>query len=204
MPCARSMCKNMAYHQKDNSTFQQKSLLRKQLLKEIPNPVILETHGGMGKVYEECYRGIASGVVFETDPQKAEHLAKQRPTWSVYESDCIEALRAGVGAHLAVNFVDMDPYGEPWHVMDALFESERPWPARLALAVNDGLRMRLKIRGAWGMESMAKMVSHYLDICRELTTKKAGQRGYTLARWVGYYCGAAKQMTHFAAVLEHA
>ena len=133
--------------QKDNSTLSSKVLLRKNLLREIPSPIVMETHGGLGRIFDACYRGIANGVVFEQDPDKAAVLGKQRPAWAVYECDCIEALRAGVGAHLAVNFFDLDPYGEPWPVFDALFESERPWPKVLGIVVNDGLRHKLTITG---------------------------------------------------------
>ena len=198
---------------KDNSTLSSKVLLRKNLLREIPDPVVMETHGGLGRIFDACYRGIANGVVFEKDPDKAAVLGKQRPTWAVYEADCIEALRAGVGAHLAVNFVDLDPYGEPWHVIDAFFESERPWPRKLGIAAQDGLRLALTVKGAWDITSMRQVVEkygspyitrNYLDICQELLTQKAGQRVTTLARWAGHYAGEKNRMTHYAAVLEHA
>lgn len=48
----------------------------------------------------------------------------------------------------------------------------------------------------------AQISAHYLEICRELLTNKAAQRGYSLRRWAGYYCGHADQMTHYAAVFE--
>jgi len=44
--------------------------------------------------------------------------------------------------------------------------------------------------------------AHYPDICKELLTQKASQRGYALARWAAYLCGEGKNMTHYAAVLE--
>lgn len=196
--------------QKDNSTLARKVALRLNLLKEIAEPVVMETHGGAGRIFWRCYGDVPRGVVFEKDPEKTAILARQRPTWSVYECDCVSAIQVGVGSHLPVNFVDIDPYGEPWPVIDALFASERPWPAKLGIVVNDGLRQKLKI-GAWDVASMAAMVQKcgnalyedYLAVCQELLSGKAAQRDYRLTRWAGYYCGHAQQMTHYAAVLEH-
>jgi hypothetical protein len=197
--------------QKDNSTIRLKVALRRNLLKEIEKPVVMETHGGFGKIFTRCYSEIASGVVFEKDQAKASFLAKQRPTWAVYECDCLVALAGGVGSHLPINFIDLDPYGEPWPVLDAFLESERPFPDRLAIAVNDGLRQSLKMNGGWHVGSMESVVQkygndvlydQYLNICKELLKEKAAQAGYHLRRWAGYYCGHADQMTHYAAVLE--
>lgn len=191
--------------QKDNSTLRQKVNLRQWLIKQVDNPVVLETHGGYGRLYDRCYRHVEQGVVFEKDPDKSAKLAQQRPTWAVYECDCEVALRAGVGSHLLVNFVDLDPYGEPWPIIDALFEGLQ-FGEKLYLVVNDGLRQRLKI-ASWEVKSMHGMVakygdraiySNYLDICRELLEEKAGQRGYQLAGFTGYYCGYLGQMSHYA------
>lgn len=169
----------------------------------------METHGGNGAIWARCYDELGPGVVMEKDPAKAAHLAKQRPTWAVYECDCEAALRANVGAHVAINFVDFDPYGDPWSVIDAYFRSQRPWPGQLAVAVNDGLRQKLKINGGWEVASITQAVlrhgnhnlyRNYVDICQEMLTEKAGQRGYTLTRWAGYYCGHDKNMTHYGAI----
>lgn len=150
---------------------------------------------------------IAHGVVFEKDPDKTKVLAVQRPAWAVYECDCEQAIAAGVGAHLPVNFLDCDPYGEPWPVIDAFFQSERPFPSMLAIVVNDGLRQKLKMNGGWNVASLEHVVArygnnvlyaNYLEICKELLQEKASQRGYALTRWAGYYCGHAQQMTHYA------
>lgn len=196
--------------QKDNSTFSLKKMLRQKLLKQAAAPVILETHGGNGRLFDACYQGIESGVVFEKDPQKVSRLAQQRPAWAVYEADCVQSIKAGAGAHLPVNFLDLDPYGECWPVLSAWFESDRPRTSPFYLVVNCGLRQKLRIGGAWNTGSMAEMVikhgndlhGKYLDICEELVKIKAAQVGYTLSRFGGYYCGHLKQMTHFFAILE--
>lgn len=197
--------------QKDNSTLALKVSLRRNALKEIGEPVVMETHGGFGRIYDRCYYGLEEGVVFEQKPDKAAALALQRPGWAVYETDCVMALTAGIGNHLPVNFIDLDPYGEPWPVLDAFLGSKRVFPQRLAVVVNDGLRQKVKMNGGWDVGSMAgavakwgasQMYKNYLAICREMLEEKAGQRGYTLTRWAGYYCGHAKQMTHYAAILE--
>jgi hypothetical protein len=150
-------------------------------------------------------------VVFEENPDKATALAQQRSTWAVYEADCIRALRAGVGSHLAVNFLDLDPWGDPWPVLDAFMESDRPRPPRLVLVVNDGMRLMLSMNGAWHVASLkdavlrhgnAVIFKNYLRICQEMVTAKAEKAGYRLLEWAGYYCGQGKHMTHFAAVLQ--
>lgn len=185
--------------------------LRRNLLKEMDKPIIMETHGGYGHIWAQCYFGLPDGVVFEKDAAKCAALAQQRPAWAVYECDCLAAIGAGVGAHLPVNFVDLDPYGESWPVIDAFFDSDRHFPKRLAIVANDGLRLRLKTGTAWSTHSLQEAVQRfgnaaiyprYLDVCRWLLAQKASKRGYSLARWAGYYCGYSQQMTHYAAVLE--
>lgn len=157
------------------------------------------------------YSQIPQGVVFELDAAKAEVLAAQRPSWSVYEANCITALRAGAGGHLECNVVDLDPYGEPWPIVEALFASERPWPARLAIAVNDGGRVKVQLTGAWEVKSLRPALEHfgigfmypqYLAVCRWNLERLARPKGYTMTDWTGYYCGKAGCMTHYGAILE--
>jgi hypothetical protein len=193
----------------DNKTKQQKISLRRRMLREVEHPVVMETHGGAGVLWRECYSHIADGVVFEKDPSKTKRLAQQRPDWAVYEGECENALLHGVGAHLPINFLDLDPYGEPWTAMDAFFESERPRPERMIVVVNDGLRQKIQYGGAWSTGSMEAMVQTYgndlydvyLEVCLELVKEKAAKAGYALDRFTGYYCGYNGQMTHYGAVL---
>lgn len=148
--------------------------------------------------------------MFEKKPEKTNALVRQRPSWSVYECDCVAAIQEGAGSHLAVNFLDIDPYGECWPVLDAFLFSKRPFPSVLAIAVNCGLRQKLKMGGGWNVGSMSDVVArhgndglykNYLEVAREMVQEKTGQLGYKLTRWGGYYCGHAQQMTHFAALL---
>ena len=195
---------------KDNFTLRYKVSLRQNLLKQIDAPVVMETHGGYGGIWRRCYSHLDTGVVFEKDPAKAGKLALQRPTWAVYECDCEQALGDGVGFHLPVNFLDVDPYGDPWPIIEAFFSANRDGPSKLLIAVNDGLRQKIKMNGGWDVESMKDMVSKigaanmykdYLAVCQMLMEEKAGRRGYSLTGWTGYYCGHAKQMSHYGAVL---
>jgi hypothetical protein len=169
--------------QKDNSTFERKVALRSATLRELGElPVVMETHGGLGKLFLSVYRNVTAGIVFEKDPEKSAVLGRQRPTWAVYEADCLGAIQQGVGAHLTVNVLDLDPYGEPWPIVDAFFQSARPRSPRLAVVVNDGLRQKLKMNGGWNCASMREMVvrhgngrlaAEYLAVCRELLEGKA-------------------------------
>lgn len=196
---------------KDNSTLQLKIQLRRKALKLIENPVIMETNGGNGAIFFKCYFGIDNGVVFEHKPEKTAVLAVQRPTWAVYECDNKTSIKSGAGNHLTINFLDVDPYGEPWPILDAYFGSNRPFPDKMAVVVNDGLRQKIKISGGWDVGSMKSAVekwgnnalyANYLDVCQDLLKEKASQVGYTLTRWAGYYCGHCQHMTHYAAILE--
>lgn len=195
--------------QKDNSTFARKVSLRRLMLEQVAQPVVMETHGGYGRLYLQVYPNLQQGIVFEKDEHKAGVLAEQRPTWAVYQGDCVAALKVGVGAHRIINVLDIDPYGEPWSVMDAFFTSDRPRANTLYLVVNDGLRNKLKLGGAWSMDQMAAVVERYgnnlyhryLDVCQELVQQKAAQAGYGLSRFAGYYCGTDALMTHYLAVL---
>jgi len=199
-------------------------MLRSKALFELEHPIVLETHGGFGKLYAACYSYLPTGVVFETNSFKSSFLGKQRPTWAVYEADCIRAMAAAVGGHLPINFVDFDPYGGPWAAMDAFFEGLKPKVPRLVFVVNDGLRNRLKMHTAWNTEGLQSIVdrignadvfSNYLDVCKDLVREKAAKGGYCLRRWTGYYCyqrekrtdhqigsAAGDNVTHYAAVLE--
>ena len=194
---------------KDNSTFSKKLSLRRSALKRVESPVIMETHGGNGRLFERCYASCLSGVVFEKDPKKASHLSEQRPTWAVYEGDCIGALESGIGTHLDINFLDIDPYGSPWDVVDAFFASPRNLPDTLHIVVNDGLRQKVQINSST-VKQLAPIVAkygdklypNYLEVCQILMDEKASKAGYNLTRWYGYYCGSGSNMSHYWAVLE--
>lgn len=196
--------------QKDNSTFRLKASLRKKALEYLDNPIVMETHGGTGKLFDACYGSVTNGVVFEKNPKKVKLLGLQRPTWRVYEADCIGAIKAGVSDDLPVNLLDIDPYGNPWPVIDAFFGSERERPKLLCVAVNDGLRQKVRRAQSWDVGSLQSAVNRYgndlhpiyLEVCQEMLKEKASEAGYNLTRFAGYYCGHTKQMTHYLGVLE--
>jgi len=174
-------------------------------------PVILETHGGAGAVFRSCYADVESGCVIETDAAKAEKLAEARPSWSVYQAKAEQALEHGAPPHLAVNFLDVDPYGEPWPVLDAFFRSERIRPDTIAIAVNDGLRQRLTVQGGWSVKSMrtalerwgnVALFERYLEICKWKLEQLGEIQRYRLTHWTGYHCGHNDYMTHYAAILD--
>lgn len=195
---------------KDNSTLRHKVALRMRMLALIDTPVVLETHGGAGMIWSRCYSHLDRGVVFEKDAIKAGRLARQRPTWAVYEADTARALAAGAGAHLPVTVLDVDPYGDPWPTIAAFFTSTRPRAPRLSVVVNDGLRHKVRLGGAWTTGTLAPLVKQYgndlhdvyLEVCQELMRTEAAKAGYALGRFGGYYCGHRGQMTHYLAVLE--
>lgn len=196
---------------KDNSTFPAKVELRRLALQQVASPVVMETHGGYGELYDACYYGVAdAGIVFEKDFTKAAFLARQRPAWAVYEGDCQLALAAGVGSHLTVNVLDVDPYGSAWEAIQAYFGSTRPFAGRMALVVNDGLRYGVKLGQAWQVGVLQPLVARfgnglwnkYLDVCGLLLQEAIVPAGYRIAFFDGYYAGIGQKMTHFLAILE--
>lgn len=194
---------------KDNSTFDKKVADRMRVLARMSStPVVMETHGGYGKLFKSCYRSLAEGCVFETDQKKADTLSDQRPTWRVYNSDCVAAIAAGIASDMPFSLLDCDPYGEPWPVIDAFLESRKVVP-ELWIVVNDGLRQKVKVGGAWNVNSLKAIVEKrgadiyetYLEVCEAMLDEKAAKAGYVLDRFSGYYCGDKKGMTHYAARL---
>jgi len=197
----------------DNSTFEYKIRLRACALIELKTaPVIMETHGGFGAIFARCYRDYQEGVVFDHDADRVDFLAKQRPTWAVYQADSITALRLGVGSHLTVNFLDCDPYGEVWPTLKAFFyPNQRPRAGRMAVVINDGLGQFTRIGKAWESHSLAAMVKQYgnaaidkryLEISKELFQEIITPLSYRITRWTAYRCGHKKEMTHWAAIIE--
>lgn len=184
-------------------------MLRRALLREFDHPVILETHGGMGRVYAACYERYP-GAVFELAPDRVDRLARQRPNWAVYEGDAATLIEHGAGSHLPISLFDIDPYGSAWPFVDAIFAH---WPGRLpdrwGLVGNDGIRQYTKLHTAWRSADLAPFVErygnerlyrYYREICEEAIAEKAAQAGYALSRWTSYYCGHALANTHYAAV----
>lgn len=200
---------------KDNSTYPFKKRLRERALEAlveagIAAPVVMETHGGTGQLFRGCYRNLTQGVVFEQNGEKAVKLARQRPTWAVYQCDCVSALSEGVGGHLAVELLDVDPYGDSHPTLDAFFASARPFAPVMAVVVNDGLRQSLGLGTAHNIRSMQGMVEKYgndlhpiyLEVSQELLVGYAKRVGYTVTMFAGYYCGPAQFNTHWMALLR--
>lgn len=173
----------------------------------------METHGGKGVIFGKVYAHVLSGVVFDNDALKTPLLSAQRPGWAVYEADSEMAIRDGAGRHLEVNFLDVDPYGDPWPVIDSFFYSDRPRAERLCIAVNDGLGRKVKSGQSLNIASLSEVAGkyggawvtwNYLDAAKMLLTEKAGEAGYRLTRWAGYHCGFSGQIAHYSAVFTRA
>lgn len=195
---------------KDNAGFVRKRQLRVNLIRTLKTPIVLETHAGAGKLYRHCYLDVPFGVAIDKNSQKVATLAHQRPTWAVYEADSERAIREGLAGNWPINFVDVDPWGDPWPTLAAFFESKRQHPKELVVCVTDGLRTGLTLGISWKVGSLrsaverhgnAEMYGSYLEICNELLVELASRAGYHLTKWTGYYTGHAQQMTHYGAVL---
>lgn len=195
----------------DNSTLTEKVKLRQRVLARCLAPDVLETHGGYGRIFERTWYKARGGLVLEKDADKAEHLARQRPTWSVYHGDCERALSAGLARSTPFDVIDLDPYGQPFEVLGALALPGRTFPDVWHLVVNDGNRQKVQRGGAWHMETLAGAVRRhganlygiYLEVARECVEEFADKIGFELAGWTGYYAGKNDMMTHYWAMLRH-
>ena len=196
---------------KDNRFIIPKTRLRRLALQRLLDaPVILETHGGEGALFRQCYMDVKQGVVIEKDPRKTEILAEQRPTWAVYEGDSAELIQAGVGGHLPINFLDCDPYGAAFDVLEAFFSSDRPFPNRFMVVVHDGLQGRLRRFGGWDQPCLQPFIQQlgeaglkkkYLAICRTLLRERAALANYEIEHFRGT---TAERHTHYFAELVQA
>lgn len=198
---------------KDNGTLDKKVALRITALKRQPSPTVMETNGGMGDIYASVYHHLHTGVVFEKNATRALHLAHQRPHWAVYEADCLPSLRQGAGSHLPINFLDVDPWGDPWPIIEAFLLSERPRVGELVIVVNDGLRQSVKMGGAWQSPCLEPVVEkwgnqlwdRYLPACEWLMDTLAVRANYQMTFFDGYYCGSdihSMNITHYVALLR--
>lgn len=193
---------------KDNSRFREKLAMRQQVLRMIEHPVVLETHGGFGKLGAIAYADVRDGVVLEKERDKAEVLAVQRPTWRVYRGDSEAMLMAGVGSDLPINYIDLDPWGDPWPVLKAFMLSDRVRVDELHIVVNDGLR-QFPMRGnGWKNTTLGPYVEqygnvavshHYLAFCKRLMRDTAELGGYRVAWWRGHE--VTQYLMHYAAKL---
>ena len=206
----RNKTKRSLWESKDNKTFVEKSHLRRLMLEKVETPVICETHGGRGDLFRRCYATVDTGIVFEKDAMKAEVLVRQRPNWAVYESDCVWALKNGVGSHLEINFMDCDPYGQAWQVLKAFFESDRPRADRVVLVVHDGVRNRIGRFGASDIDVFQDVITkvgeihlyrNYIEVCEDMLTERAESAGYAVEAFGGFYSKRDKDQTHFFAEL---
>jgi len=197
----------------DNSTIKQKVALRRRALADLAtlgvlNPAIMETHGGAGVIWKQIYEPFSQGVVFEKDPRKAAILGLQRPHWAVYECNCVEALKDGVGGYLPIDLLDCDPYGSPLDPLLSFFTSQRQFAPIMAVTVNDGLMQKVRLGGAWSVKLLQPMVEKYGNdlipiyetVCRELVSGYAAHAGYSMSRFVWYVTGNMKQIAHYYAL----
>lgn len=195
----------------DNSTLPEKVRLRRRILARFQSaPLVLETHGGYGRIYERTWFKARAGVVIEKDGAKADHLARQRPSWSVYQGDCEKALAAGLARGTAFDIIDLDPYGQPFSVLNALALPGRVFPDEWHLVVNDDNRQKVQRGGSWHMNALATQVRKYgvnlypiyLQVARECVDEFANKIGFEVAGWTGHYAGKNGMMSHYWAVLR--
>lgn len=198
---------------RDNGSYREKAQLRRQALKLLANCplVVLETHGGFGKLGAALYLGAETGCVFDLDAKKCDSLLAHRPNWSVYQADCIKALAGGAGSHLAFTFLDCDPYGSPWDVLTAFFSSERKFADYMQVVVTDGLLVTLKQGGAASVKCLREEVdslgsqgvlADYQGVCRRKLAGIAAVAGYSMETWAVTSAGHVKQMTLYACGLR--
>lgn len=195
---------------KDNATIRQKAALRREVLALVKDPLIMETHGGYGRLFTECYEHISRGIVFEKEADRCDVLAIQRPSWRVYQCKAETAISQNVAPDWAINILDADPHGSPWPTLKAFFSSQREFADEMFLAINDGYRRHARRKMAWKSPIMRPVCerfgndvfSIYLKTCEWMAGEFAKLAEYELVNFAGYYCGNGNNMTHYAARLQ--
>jgi len=142
-------------NKKDNSHPDVKRLLRREALKRLENPVVLETHGGEGELRRACYYGLP-GLICEKDPVKVAKLARDFPSTAVYQGDSLRLLRSG-DLGMEFNLLDIDAYGDPWPHIDHVLHSNCV-ADRAVLVVTDGLIQGVRLGGSWTKGSLSVAV----------------------------------------------
>jgi len=195
---------------KDNGSKFIKQAMRAKLLAKIDSPRILEAYGGKGELGKALYLQYP-GVVFEQDGGKAQYLAEQRPSWAVYDGDCVKAMAAGIGFHLRPNFLDFDPYGSPWPAIRAAFTQKNNLDDFVGVVVNDGLRRFAMLGRAWKSIDLAEYAKklgnqgvhkQWFAVVRDIFNCVVGDAGFSVREWAIKSAGAGGQMTHYAAIIE--
>jgi hypothetical protein len=194
---------------KDNAGFREKLRLRREALQSAAPGLVLETHAGAGRLAAKLYVG-RPRVAIERDRAKAASLAKHHPELPVYESAAERALAGGLCADRELAVADVDPWGSPWPVLEALFSSPRAFADPLVLVVNDGLRRSLKLGVWWRNASLRAAVEHfgsdlypiYLEVARWNLDRLVAGQGLRLDTFRGFYGGHGGQMSHYYAVIR--
>lgn len=195
--------------QQDNSTIIEKVRLRRRVLERCPAPpVVLETHGGFGRIYERTWFKAFRGVVIEKDDRKVEHLCRQRPRWAVYQGNSELVLEHGLARTTAFDVIDLDPYGQPFGVLAALSLPGRVFPDTWHLVVNDGGRQAAKRGQSWTIPGMTVAVAkfgrdgvyvNYLEAVKLIVDNFAAKIGFEVSHWEGRCVSA--DIAHYWAVL---
>ena len=118
----------------------------------------------------------------------------------------------GVASHLDINFVDFDPYGAAWTVIEAFFESQRPRADRNSSSwYMTGVRSSLKRYGGARIGFFSRIVEqigeielyqNYLSVCEEQLFEIVAKAGYKTQAFGGFYSRADSDQTHFFAELQ--
>lgn len=197
---------------RDNNDLEFKIKLRKSFLKSISDaPVILEIYGGSGRIFNRVYSKYEHGVVLEKNPEKVEFLCKQRPSWAVYECDSVKALSDGFYVWKNFNFIDCDPYSNPYLSLEAFFHGRKMLPENLAIVVTDGMPLAIQLRGGgWRVKIPQELVqkfgnnlnNNYIEVVRYYWNQKAAELGYTVSRFEAKMGGTRKHMCYYGVALS--
>lgn len=140
---------------KDNTHLVAKRHLRALVLKMTPEPVVLETHGGVGEMRRQVWRD-APGLMVEKDPNKAQVLAERFPHQTVLCGNSLHLLEADPVWPVPFTIVDIDAYGDPYPAIDHAFACAHL--GAFALVVTDGLIGAAKLGTAWSKSTLRPWV----------------------------------------------
>ena len=205
----------MTAKKRDNSALEAKIALRRQAIAAAESPVVLETHAGEGLIFLQCYTGVTKGWALEKDKDLLDRMTQQRERWFCYQCES-EKILADAPRAFDANFIDVDPHGSPWPVLEALFNPHRFTAPTLHLVVHDGSRRFLAIGASgssdqrWRVGLLAELAAeygddlraNYSDLALVAISKLAKPCGYTVRKWTAFYTGHDSHSTHYWATLK--
>jgi hypothetical protein len=166
---------------------------------------VLEAFAGYGHLYRACYKGL-QGCAIDSKEQRVELLAAERPDWITVQGDNAALLASGLMADQPFGLYDLDAYGTPLGCVEAVLRSGRVFAPTTWMVATDGITQKLRM-GAGDVRVLRDVTErhgedfvrrNYESVLVELVAGWAARVKLRASLERFYYCGAARQMCHWA------